>query len=311
MIAEITQLMEHDTAGDPITGLKWTRRTTAKIAEQLRAAGIDVCPNTVARLLKTLDYRLRCNHKKLSRGSDPGRNAQFAYIGAQRDAFTAKGLPIVSVDTKKRELVGTFKNPGTAWHTEPIAVNDHDFRSDAHGIAIPYGVYDVTANRGSLFIGTSHDTARFAVDNLARWWRYDGRNRYAHAAELLVLADGGGSNSFNSRAWKLELQQRVCDRYGVTVTVCHYPSGASKWNPIEHRLFSEVQKNWAGQPLVSYDTILNYARTTTTTTGLQVKAYLVDTNYPKGQRVSDDAMHALNLQPHDTQPRRNYTLTPR
>jgi hypothetical protein len=302
--------MEHDTAGDPITGVKWTRRTTAKIADELRKAGIDVCPNTVARLLKGLQFSLRCNHKKLSRGSDPGRDAQFAYIAAQREAFTARGLPIISVDTKKRELVGTFKNAGTTWAREPIAVNDHDFRSDAVGVAIPYGIYDTGANRGSLFIGTSYDTPRFAVDNLTRWWTYDGRRRYPDAAELLVLADSGGSNSNRSRAWKYDLQHRLCDRHGLTVTVCHYPTGASKWNPIEHRLFSEIQKNWAGQPLVSYETILNYARTTTTSTGLHVKAYLIDHHYPKGVKISNQDMKALNLRLHDTQPNRNYTLSP-
>ena len=311
MIAAITQLMKHDTAGDPISGVKWTRRTTTKIAEELGKAGIEVCANTVARLLKQLKFSLRCNHKKLSRGADPDRDAQFGYIAAQRDAFAARGLPNVSIDTKKRELVGNFRNAGAVWARQPIAVNDHDFRSDAEGIAIPYGVYDLQANRGSLFVGTSHDTPRFAVDNLTRWWVYDGRRRYPQATQLLVLADGGGSNGYRTRAWKHDLQHQLSDRHRLTVTVCHYPTGASKWNPIEHRLFSEIQKNWAGEPLDSYETILNYARTTSTDTGLQVKAYLVRTDYPKGVKISDQAMDALNLRPHDTQPRRNYTLSPR
>lgn len=302
--------MTHDTAGDPITGVKWTRRTTDKIAAELGELGIDVCANTVAKLLKNMEFSLRVNHKKLSRGSDPDRDAQFAYIAAQRQRFADHGWPIVSVDTKKKELVGNFKNPGATWGREPTLVNDHDFRSDAAGIAIPYGVYDVAANRGSLFVGTTHDTPQFAVDNLARWWVYDGRRRYPDAAELLVLADGGGSNGPRNRAWKHQLQHRLCNRYDLTVTVCHYPTGASKWNPIEHRLFSEVSKNWAGQPLDSYETILNYARTTRTATGLEVKAYLIDTHYPKGSKISDQAMTALNLHPHDTQPIRNYTLNP-
>lgn len=299
--------MQHDTAGDPITGVKWTRRTTEKIADELRTLGVDVCANTVARLLKQLDFRLRVNHKKLSR-SRPDRDAQFAYIAAQREAFAAQGLPIVSIDSKKRELVGNFRNPGTAWHREPVLVNDHDFRSDADGIAIPFGVYDLRANLGSLFLGTTHDTPRFAVDNLARWWVYDGHRRYPGATELLVLADGGGSNGPRNRAWKHALQQWLCDRHGLTVTVCHYPTGASKWNPIEHRMFSEISKNWAGQPLDSYETILNYARTTRTATGLQIKAYLIRTHYPKG---SDQEMDALHLRGHPTQPTRNYTLSPR
>jgi hypothetical protein len=303
--------MEHDTAGDPVTGVKWTRRTTEKIATELRALGIQVCANTVAKLLKGLDFRLRVNHKKLSRRSDPDRDAQFAYIAAQREAFAHHGWPIVSVDTKHKELVGEFKNPGAAWSREPILVNDHDFRSDAAGIAIPYGIYDLQANRGFLFVGTTHDTPQFAADNLAKWWVYDGRRRYPAATELLILADGGGSNGPRNRAWKYFLQQRLCDRHGLTVTVCHYPTGASKWNPIEHRLFSEVSKNWAGRPLDSHQTILNYATTTSTSTGLKVKAYLVRTDYPTGVKISDHEMDQLQIHAHDTQPTRNYTVSPR
>lgn len=303
--------MEHDTAGDPITGVKWTRRTTIKIANELGEAGIDVCPNTVAKLLTQLGFRLRVNHKNLARRSDPDRDAQFTYIGAQREAFTGQGWPVISIDTKHKELVGNFKNAGALYARRPIEVNDHDFRSDAKGIAIPYGVYDLSANRGSLFVGTTHDTPQFAVDNLARWWIYDGRRRYPDTNQLLVLADGGGSNGHRTRAFKHQLQQQLCDRHGLTITVCHYPTGASKWNPIEHRMFSEISKNWAGQPLDSYETILNYARTTRTTTGLQIKAYLIDKHYPKGVKISDHAMDQLQLHPHATQPARNYTLSPR
>jgi DDE family transposase len=311
VIARIHQLMEHDTAGDPMTGMKWTRRTTEKIAAELRACGIDVCANTVAKLLKGLEYRLRVNHKKLSRGSQADRDVQFNYIGCQREAFARRGLPILSVDSKKRELVGNFKNSGRTWSREPTLVNDHDFRSDAKGIALPYGVYDVSANHGFVFVGTSHDTPAFAVDNLARWWTYQGRRRYPEAKELLVLADSGGSNGARTRAWKHSLQERLSDRHGLTVTVCHYPAGASKWNPIEHRMFSEISKNWAGKPLDSYETILNYVRTTHTSTGLRVNAYLVETDYPTGVKISDQAMAQLRLRPHDTQPIRNYTLSPR
>ena len=303
--------MTHDTAGDPVTGVKWTRRTTEKIAAELRTTGIDVCANTVARLLKGLNYRLRVNHKNLSRRSDPDRDAQFVYIAEQRERFAGQALPVVSVDTKHKELVGNFRNAGAAWTREPVEVNDHDFRSDAAGIAIPFGIYDLGANHGSLFVGTTHDTPQFAVDNLARWWVYDGRRRYPHATELLVLADGGGSNGYRTRAWKHALQQRLCDRHRLAVTVCHYPTGASKWNPIEHRMFSELSKNWAGRPLDSYETILNYARTTSTATGLKIKAYFIDKDYPKGIKISDQAMRELQLRPHDIQPRRNYTLTPR
>ena len=303
--------MEHDTAGDPMTGIKWTRRTTEKIAEELRALGIEVCANTVARLLKELEYRLRVNHKKLSLHSPPDRDAQFAYIAAQREAFARQGLPIVSIDSKKRELVGNFKNNGAVWCRTPTLVNDHDFRSDAKGVALPHGVYDLGANHGYLSIGTTHDTPAFAVDNLVRWWVEHGRPRYPGVSELLVLADGGGSNGARTRAWKHCLQERLCDRHRLTVTVCHYPTGASKWNPIEHRMFSEISKNWAGRPLDNYETILNYARSTCTSTGLRVDACLVETDYPTGVKVSDEAMRQLQLRPHETQPTRNYTLSPR
>lgn len=306
--------MEHDTAGDPVSGIRWTRRTTEKIAAELATLGIDVCANTVAKLLKDLEYRLRVNHKKLSGGSAvtrAERHTQFAYIAAQRDTFTRHGWPIVSIDSKKRELVGNFKNNGATWSREPTLVNDHDFRSDAKGIALPYGIYDITANHGHLFVGTTHDTPTFAVDNIAKWWTYHGRRHYPDASELLVLADGGGSNGNRNRAWKHALQHRLADRHNLTVTVCHYPSGASKWNPIEHRMFSELSKNWAGRPLADYDTILNYARTTTTKTALKINAHLVSTDYPTGVKISDEAMAELQFRPHDTQPQRNYTITPR
>jgi hypothetical protein len=311
VLARIEELMKHETAGDPMTGLKWTRRTTEKVAEELRELDIDVSARTVGRLLKKMGFSLRVNHKKLSSGSGPDRDEQFTYIAETRERFERQGCPVVSVDTKKKELVGNFKNGGAAWNREPILVSDHDFRSGAVGIAVPYGIYDVQANLGSLFVGTSHDTSEFAVDNLVKWWVYDGRLRYPNATKLLILADGGGSNGSRTRAWKLALQERLCDRHGLTVTVCHYPTGASKWNPIEHRLFSELSKNWAGRPLDSYQTILKYARSTTTSTGLRVKSYLVPKHYSKGVSVSDQAMAELRLHRHDTQPVRNYTLSPR
>jgi Rhodopirellula transposase DDE domain len=303
--------MKHETAGDPMTGLKWTRRTTEKIAEELHKLGIEVSANTVGKLLKQMGFSLRVNHKKLSHGSHADRDEQFTYIARLRERFTQTGDPIVSIDTKKRELVGSFKNAGTAWSREPVAVNDHDFRSLAQGIAIPYGIYDIQANRASVFVGTSHDTPRFAVDNLEKWWRYDGRRRYPAASRLLVLADGGGSNGPRSRAWKCWLQNRLADRHRLSVTVCHYPAGASKWNPIEHRLFSEISKNWAGRPLDSYECVLEYLRSTTTSSGLSVKAYLAPKDYANGEHISDHCMAELILNPHKTQPMRNYTLQPR
>ena len=311
MSAAIEATLKHDVAGDPITGIRWTHRTTDKIAAELADLGIQVCPRTVARILKGLDYRLRVNHKRVSTGSGPDRDQQFAYIAEQRAKFAGRGLPVVSIDTKKRELVGNFKNSGSIWAKTPQAVNDHDFRSQADGIAIPYGVYDLSANRSFVVVGTSHDTPDFAADNLLRWWQRAGRERYLGASELLVLADSGGSNSPRVRCFKYALQTRLVDPYHLKVTVCHYPSGASKWNPIDHRLFSEISKNWAGQPLRSYHTILNYLRSTTTETGLRVHAELVDQDYPKGIKIADAQFAAIALEPHQTQPLRNYTICPR
>jgi len=222
--------MKHDTAGDPVSGILWTRRTTEKVADELASGGIEVCPNTVAKLLKELGYRLRVNAKKLNQ--DPGRDVQFAYIAAMREDFSQAGLPVVSIDAKHRELVGEFKNAGTTWVTEPVAVLDHDFLSDATGVAPPYGVYDIGANEACVSVGTTHGTPDFAVDNLARWWACHGRGRYLEATELLVLADSGGSNGARCRSWKYGLQHRICDPHSLTVTVCHYPSGTSKWNPL-------------------------------------------------------------------------------
>ncbi len=303
--------MKYDTAGDPVSGVKWSHRTLAKLAAELAAAGINVSPNSVAKLLKMLDFRPRVNHKKLSSGSGPQRGQQFDYIAEQRQRFAEDALPIVSVDTKKRELVGAFKNRGTAWRRQAVPVNDHDFRSLAFGVAIPYGVYDEQANRGSVFVGTSHDTSDFAVESIEKWWRWDGRRRYPQADQLLILADSGGSNNPTRRAWRYGLQTKLCDRHDLSVTVAHYPTGASKWNPIEHRLFSEISKNWAGEPLTSYETILNHIRTTRTTKGLRVKGYLVEKHYSKGVKISDKQMEQLVLEKHKTLPKWNYTLSPR
>lgn len=297
-----------------MTGLKWTRKTTEKITTELGNLDIRVSANTVGRLLNQMDFSLRVNHKKLSSGSkaDQGeRDEQFVYISELKEEFASVCNPIVSVDTKKKEMVGNFKNQGTAWNKEPVLVKDHDFRSESDGMAVPYSVYDVQANRGAVCVGMSSDTAEFAVDSIERWWRSEGKSSYPAADHLLILADGGGSNGFRNRAWKTNLQEKLCDRYKIAVTVCHYPTGASKWNPVEHRLHSEITKNWAGRPLDSYETIVNYIRTTKTATGLKVNACLIEKTYETGIKTSDEEMAALSLCPHDTQPKRNYTLHPR
>jgi len=302
--------MKHDTAGDPMGGLKWTRTTTAKVAAELNRMGIAVSDRTVARLLKKLGFSLRVNHKKLSSGSHPDRDAQFVRIAELRERCASKNLPIISIDTKKKELIGNFKNPGMTWNRAPVLVKDHDFRSEADGLAVPYGVYDLHANKGTLFIGTSYDTPGFAVDCVEKWWRTEGRKRYPGAKGLAILADGGGSNAAASRAWKVGLQHQLCDRHDLPVTVAHFPTGTSKWNPIEHRLFSELSKNWAGRLLDSLETILNYARTTTTTTGLRVKAHLVRRRYKKGVKITDAQMRELVLTKDPTLPKWNYTIAP-
>ena len=302
--------MRHDTAGDPVTGLKWSRRTTRKIAEELTALGIAVSKNTAGRLLKKMDFKLRVNRKQIASTKNPDRHQQFLYIGQQRERFTTLGLPIISVDAKKKELIGNFKNGGTKYDRQPMRVKDHDFRSEADGLVTPYGVYDMRANRGSVFVGTSHDTPTFAVDAIVQWWLQEGRQQYPAAPELFILADGGGSNGSRCRAWKKALQDNLCTPHRITVTVSHYPPGASKWNPIEHRLFSQISNNWAGEPLTSIEKILKFISTTKTEPGLVVKSYLIDEYYETGIKVSDAEMAKISLATHDTFGKWNYTLRP-
>jgi len=311
VIETLRQIMVPDTAGDPMTGMKWTHRTMEKISERLKQIGIDVSPNTVARLLKKMGYALRVNHKKRSTVSSEHRNTQFEYIKDLRQKFQEEQWPAVSVDTKKKEMLGNFKNAGAAWSKEPIAVNDHDFKRDSTGSAIPRGTYDPVANRGHVCVGASHDTSAFAVDALVCWWQNEGRRRYPAARQLLILADSGGSNNCRHWGWKHNLQTKLCDQFGLTVTVCHYPPGSSKWNPIEHRLFSEITKNWRGRPLDSYETVLNHLRTTKTKTGLAVTACLLEGNYPLKLKVSKEAKAALNIyRPDGVMPQWNYVISP-
>jgi len=274
IVARLQELVEPETAGDPMTGQIWVRSSLRSLRDRLEAVGHPVSAPTVGRLLKDLDYALHVNAKKREASSNhPDRDKQFDYIAVQRASFTAAGLPILSTDTKKKELVGDFKNPGQTWSLEPIAVNVHDYPHDALGRAVPYGVYDVTNNRGFIYVGISGDTPAFAADAIAAWWQTEGLAGFPLGTDhLLVLADAGGSNGCRVRAWKERLQVQICDRFGIAVTVCHYPTGCSKWNPIEHRLFSQVSRNWAGVPLRTWETVLAFIRGTTTTTGLVVQA---------------------------------------
>jgi hypothetical protein len=291
---------------------KWVRSSLRHLSERLKAAGHPASPPTVGRLLRKLGYSLRVNAKKReASAAHPDRASQFEVIASQRQVFQAAGSPIISVDTKKKELIGNFKNAGRAWGQEAETVNVHDFPHDALLRAVPYGIYDVGHNRGSVYVGTSADTPEFAVAALARWWEDEGRARFPHANELLILADAGGSNGARTRSFKLHLQEQFSDRYGLSVTVCHYPTGCSKWNPIEHRLFSQISLNWAGKPLRSLDIMLNALRGTTTQTGLSVRAAVLDGTFVKGQKVSDDQMQQLNLEHHSVCRQWNYTIRPR
>jgi hypothetical protein len=295
-----------------MTTQKWVRSSLRTLSAKLEAAGHAVSVPTVARLLRKLDYSLHSNAKKIEASANhPDREQQFDYIAVQRAIFSAAGLPTVSVDTKKKELIGNFKNTGQAWAREPTAVNVHDYPHDALGRAVPYGVYDVMRNRGFVCIGTSGDTPAFAVDTISAWWQTDGQMGFPGADHVLVLADAGGSNGCQIRAWKERLQVQICDRFGLAVTVCHYPTGCSKWNPIEHRLFSQISCNWAGVPLRTWDTLVAFVRGTTTSTGLVVQAELQPGDYPTGVTVSDAEMKALNIEHHAVCPTWNYTIQPR
>ena len=291
---------------------KWVRSSLRHLAQRLKETGHPVSPPTVARLLRKLGYGLRVNAKKREASSaHPDREAQFELIASQRQIFQAAGWPIISVDTKKKELIGNFTNAGRAWGQEAETVNRHDFPHDALLRALPYGIYDVSNKRGSVYVGTSADTPEFAVTALARWWEDEGRGRFPQATQVLILADAGGSNGARTRSFKLQLQEQFSDRYGLSVTVCHYPTGCSKWNPIEHRLFSQISLNWAGKPLRSLDIMLNSIRGTTTQTGLTVQAAMLDGTFEKGQKVSDDQMQQLNIEHPSVCRQWNYTIRPR
>ena len=292
-----------------MTARKWVRRSLRHLSRDLHKRGHRACPNTVGRLLRDQDFSLKSNRKGYTGKAHPDRDRQFQHIQRQRDAFTAAGLPVVSVDAKKKELVGNFKNAGAAWCQEPEQVNTYDFIQDAVCRATPYGVYDIPRNRGTVAVGTSADTAQFATDSIEHWWRQEGRQAYPEARHLLVLADGGGSNGHRSRLFKWSLQQ-FANRHAVAVTVCHYPRGASKWNPIEHRLFSQISSNWAGQPLRSLQIVLGCIRGTVTQTGLRVRAWLNRKTYPKKVKVSNAQMKSLNLERLPTCPAWSYIIRP-
>jgi len=320
-------MMKYETAGDPMTGLLWTRRTRQRISDELVKVGIDVSPTTVGKILKQLNYSLKCNAKKvanggrkLTRAEKKAANDQFSYIAKMRERFSEEGLPILSCDTKKKEIIGDFKNPGTRYRTDADLVNDHDFVNYAVGKAIPYGLYDVVRNEGFVYVCqalwdkkkkrfTSTDTPELAAETVARWWKHFGVRRHANSKELLLLVDAGGSNGYRPHMWKFKLFEEVATKLGLTVTVCHYPPGKSKWNPIEHRLFSEISKNWRGTPLRTFETVLKYIRKTRTETGLTVQARLVKKSYHAGKSVTKQDLERIVIRHHEILPRWNYTIS--
>ena len=292
--------------------LRWTAKSLRHLAQALKARGHSVCPHVIADCLRELGYSLQANRKTREGSHHMDRDAQFHYINDQALVFLTAGDPVISVDTKKKELVGDFKNQGREWRPKgtPEAVQVHDFIDPKLGRAVPYGVYDLADNKGWVSVGTDHDTASFAVHAIKRWWRTMGRARYPKATRLLITADGGGSNGYRVRLWKIELQT-LANSLRIPITVCHLPPGTSKWNKIEHRLFSFITLNWRGKPLRSFKTIVQLIAATTTKTGLRVRAELDEHKYPKGVKISAASLAAINLHCHEFHGEWNYTIDPR
>ena len=311
LLSDLKTLVDPDTRGDPMQPLLWTTRSLRNLSVALKTLKHDVSLPVIGKALRKMGYSLQANVKTKEGGSHPDRNAQFDYLNAQVKDFLASNDPVLSVDTKKKELVGDFKNNGREWREKgvPDCVKVHDFIDPALGRAIPYGIYDVANNQGWVSVGNDHDTSAFAVNAIRRWWQQMGVIRFSHAKRLLITADGGGSNGSRVRLWKVELQ-KLSFELGIPITVCHLPPGTSKWNKIEHRLFSFITINWRGKPLRCYQTIVQLISNTTTKTGLKVHAEL-DTNiYPKGIVVSDEQLDALYLTRHTFHGDWNYTLAP-
>jgi hypothetical protein len=312
LLSDLQGLVEPATRGDPEAALLWTSRSLRNLADALRTMGHRIGHNVVADLLRDLNYSLQANRKTREGTHNPDRDAQFGYINAQVAAALAAGEPAISVDTKKKELVGDFKNAGRELRPkgQPEPVRVHDFKIPELGRASPYGVYDIAGNTGWVSVGIDHDTAGFAVNAIRRWWHSMGQARYPAARSLLITADCGGSNGSRVRLWKRELQV-LASELGLTITVCHLPPGTSKWNKIEHKLFSFITQNWRGKPLVSYQTIVQLIAATTTRTGLNVKAEIDHETYPAGIKVTDSEMAAINLTAHAFHGEWNYTITPK
>ena len=312
LLHALETLVDPVTRGDPMSLLRWTCKSAAQLAAALRAQGHLVSERTVNRLLHDLGYSLQSNRKTLDGGTHPDRDAQFQYIHRRAQAFQKQGQPVVSVDTKKKELVGQFRNGGREWSPQghPEEVEVHDFPSKTLGKVIPYGVYDEATNTGWVSVGVDHDTAELAVETVRRWWRHMGSEVYPKAKRLLITADGGGSNGSRCRLWKVELQ-RLADETGLRISVCHFPPGTSKWNQIEHRMFCHITENWRGRPLVSRAVVVNLIGHTTTPKGFMIRSALDDHSYPTGREVTAEQMERLALKPEKFHGEWNYTLHPR
>ena len=311
LIQDLEQLIAPATRGDPCSPLLWTSKSTSKLAKALEKKGHKISPRTVAKLLKQLGYSLQSNRKTAEGSSHEDRDAQFQYINEKVKNFQHRNQPVISVDTKKKELIGNYKNPGQEWNRkqEPIPVKVHDFPDPGQGKVIPYGVYDLTHNQGWVNVGISHDTAEFAVASIRQWWKTMGIQLYPEAEEILITADGGGSNGYRIRLWKSELQ-KLATEIGLTINVSHLPPGTSKWNKIEHRMFCHITENWRGRPLISREVVVNLISNTTTKTGLTIKARLDKNEYPTGIKISDKDFNDLTIVRESFHGEWNYYLLP-
>jgi hypothetical protein len=311
VLEELESLIDPATRGHPMSPLRWTSKSTRDLAEALGKRGFTVSHQTVTELLRALDYSLQGTAKTIEGAQHPDRDAQFEYINRTTKSYLRRKWPVISVDTKKKELIGPFKQAGRQWRPkgQPEEVRVHDFMDPELGKAIPYGIYDVGRDLGWVNVGTDHDTAAFAVESIRRWWRAMGLPLYPDATRLLICADAGGSNGYRLRLWKVQLQ-RLASETDLEITACHFPPGTSKWNKIEHRLFSHITMNWRGRPLVSHDVVVNLIGSTKTKSGLRVKARLDRRKYPKGVEVSEEEMNAINLTRHKFHGDWNYTIKP-
>ena len=308
---DIEKILNETTSGDPMSLMKWTSKSVRKMEEQLSSIGHNISYRTIHRVLQDMGYSLQSNRKSLSRENNPNRDQQFKLINRKVNKFIKEGFPVISVDSKKKELVGKFKNRGKTWRKKgsPILVEDHDYLSRSFGKAVPYGAYDIGRNEGFVNVGISSETAEFAVNSIKGWWSQFGKKNYPNANKLLICADGGGGNGHSNRLWKLSLQ-RFANKVGIEIFVCHYPPGTSKWNKIEHRMFSYISLNWRGTPLESYETIIELIGSTKTETGLKIKAKLDKREYETGKEVSDEVFSEINIVKNKVLPQWNYSILP-